>query len=442
MLLRTVLVTGSLTCVLSTGPALAESSPVSALTIATVGNRDMVRMQQLSEGFTAANPDIELQWVALDENTLRQHVTTDIATAGGRFDIVTIGTYEAAIWAERGWLLPLDDLPASYQVDDLLPTVREALSFQGQLYAAPFYAESAFTLYREDLFAEAGLSMVESPSWEFIARAAAALHDPDEHYGICLRGKPGWGENMALLTAMANAYGGRWFDMQWVPQLATAAWRDALDQYLSLLWEYGPPNPEQLGFNDNLALFQQGKCAIWVDATVAASAVTNPRESMVADRVGFALAPQQGMGKRANWLWAWALAIPSSSTSSDAAKRFIAWATSADFQRQVADDEGWAQVPPGTRRSLYANPHYQAAAPYSDMVLESLTAADPGNPTVEPVPYRGIQYVAIAAFPGIATAVGNRFAKALAGEITVDEALENAQWVTQKVAEQARFADQ
>ena len=75
----------------------------------------------------------------------------------------------------------------------------------------------------------------------------------------------------------------------------------------------GPPGASSNGFNENLALFNAGKCGMWIDATVAASFVTNPKESKVADKVGFALAPDNGLGKRGNWLWAWSLAIPAGS---------------------------------------------------------------------------------------------------------------------------------
>ena len=115
-----VLVKGLLGAVALAGfalPAYADTT----LTIATVNNGDMIRMQKLTDDFTKANPDIKLNWVTLEENVLRQKVTTDIATKGGQFDILTIGTYEVPIWAKKGWLVPLDKLSADYDVDDLLP---------------------------------------------------------------------------------------------------------------------------------------------------------------------------------------------------------------------------------------------------------------------------------------------------------------------------------
>jgi sorbitol/mannitol transport system substrate-binding protein len=422
---------------------LVASSPSSAqttLTIATVSNPDMERMQGLSDAFMSEHPDIDLEWVVLDENTLRQRVTTDIATGAGRFDVVTIGTYEVPIWAERGWLVPLAEMPDGYDVEDILPPIREALSVDGTLYAAPFYGESAFTMYRTDLFEEAGLEMPEAPTWDFIRTAASTISEQnDDVYGICLRAKPGWGENIALITTMANSYGARWFDMDWRPQFDSEAWASAVNDYVSLLTEFGPPDASANGYTETLELFQKGECAIWIDATVAASALTDPEVSTVADRVGFALAPDRGLGKRSNWLWAWALAISAGSEQQEAAKRFVAWATSKDYLELVAREDGWANVPPGTRKSLYENPEYLKAAPFAKMVLASIEAADPEGPTTEEVPYTGIQYVAIPEFPGMATAVGSRIAEAVAGNIPTQEALDNAQWVTEKVIERARF---
>ncbi len=398
------------------------------LTIATVNNGDMVRMQELTDDFTAKNPDIQLQWVTLEENILRERVTTDIATKGGQFDVMTIGTYEVPIWAKNSWLLPLDNLGDAYDVDDLLPAIRGGLSADGKLFAAPFYGESSFIMYRKDLMEKAGLTMPDAPTWEFVADAARKMTDrAADINGICLRGKAGWGENMAFLTAMSNSFGARWFDEAWKPQFDQPEWKSTLQFYVDLMKDAGPVGASSNGFNENLTLFQQGKCGMWIDATVAASFVTDASASSVADKVGFALAPDMGLGKRGNWLWAWSLAIPAGSQKADAAQKFISWATSKDYLALVAAKVGWANVPPGTRTSLYANADYQAAAPFAKMTLDSINAADPTHPTVKPVPYTGVQFVAIPEFAGMATTVGQLFSAALAGSTSVDDALAQAQ---------------
>ena len=409
------------------------------ITIATVNNGDMVRMQGLTDEFQAAHPDITLNWVVMNENELRQKVTTDIATKGGKYDVLTIGTYEAPIWAKQGWLKELT-FDANYDVDDLLPAIRAGLTYEDKLYAAPFYGESSMVMYRTDLMQKAGLTMPDAPTWAFIADAARKMTDRAAGVnGICLRGKAGWGENMAFITAMSNSFGARWFDENWHPQFDQPEWKATLQFYVDLMKDAGPAGAENNGFNENLALFNDGKCGMWIDATVAASFVTNPASSTVADKVGFALAPDNGLGKRSNWLWAWNLAVPASSQNADAAQTFIAWATSKEYTALVASNEGWANVPPGTRGSLYQNEEYLKAAPFAKMTLDSINTADPKNPTVKPVPYTGVQFVAIPEFQGLATTIGQQFSSALAGKVAVDAALASAQSNATREMTRARY---
>jgi sorbitol/mannitol transport system substrate-binding protein len=418
--------------------AAVASAQDTTITIATVNNGDMIRMQGYTDRFTAET-GINVEWVTLEENVLRQRVTTDITTSGGQFDIMTIGMYETPIWGANGWLVPLDDLSEEYDVDDILPAMRDGLSHDGTLYAAPFYGESSMVMYRTDLMEAAGMEMPEAPTWEEIRAAAEAMHDAsNDVYGICLRGKPGWGEGGAFITVTGNSFGARWFDEDWNAQFDQPEWEEALTFFVDLMNSYGPPGYATNGFNENLSLFQQGRCGMWIDATVAASFVTNPNESTVADSVGFALAPDTGLGKRSNWLWAWALAIPAGTQQADAALQFIEWATSKDYIELVAENEGWANVPPGARTSLYETPEYQEV-PFARMTLDSINAADPTNPTVDPVPYVGIQFVAIPEFAGIATEVSQEFSAAYAGQQTVQEALAKAQALTNDAMEAAGY---
>src|SRR6056297_3320890 len=419
--------------------AAAATAQDTTITVATVNNGDMIRMQGYSDEFTEET-GIGVEWVTLEENVLRQRVTTDITTNGGQFDIMTIGMYETPIWGANGWLVPLDDLSEEYDVDDILPAMRGGLSNDGTLYAAPFYGESSMVMYRTDLMEEAGLEMPEAPSWQFIREAAAAMDDPENDInGICLRGKAGWGEGGAFITVTGNSFGARWFDENWNAQFDQPEWNEALTFFVNLMNDYGPEGYATNGFNENLSLFQQGKCGMWIDATVAASFVTNPTDSTVADSVGFALAPNaEGVEKRSNWLWAWALAIPAGTQKEDAAKQFIEWATSKEYIELVAENEGWANVPPGARTSLYENPNY-ADIPFAQMTLESINSADPLNPTVDPVPYQGVQFVAIPEFAGIATQVGQEFSAALAGQQSAEDALAKAQVLTTEEMEAAGY---
>ena len=405
--------------------ALAQGP--TTLTIATVNNPDMVTMQKLTPEFEKLNPGIKLNWVVLPENELRQKVTTDIATKAGSFDVLTIGTYETPIWGKQGWLTEMSDLPASYDLADILKPVRAGLSAGGKLYALPFYAESSMLMYRKDLFAAAKINISQTPTWTQIAAAAKKLHNPSKGiYGICLRGLPGWGENMAFLTTLINTNGGRWFDEKWQPQLTSPEWKKAIAFYVDLVTNYGPPGVTGNGFTENLTLTSEGKCSMWIDATVAAGFLANPKTSKVADKMAWAKSPTAVTKNGANWLWSWALGIPSSSTKVDAAKTFVTWATSKEYIQLVAKTNGWVSVPPGTRYSTYANVNYQKAASFAKTTLDSINSADPTKATLKPVPYTGVQFVGIPEFAGIGTQVGQYVAGIVAKKTTLEEGLKQA----------------
>jgi sorbitol/mannitol transport system substrate-binding protein len=420
---------------LMSGTCLAHATTI---TIATVNNSQMVVMQKLSSVWEKKTGN-NINWVVLEENVLRQRVTTDIATHGGQFDIITIGSYETPIWGKQGWLTPLDGI-AGYDYNDVFASVRSALSNGGKLYALPFYAESSFTYYRKDLFSAAGLTMPSNPTWQQVDGYAAKLTDKSkQQYGICLRGKPGWGENMAFFDTLLNTYGGEWFNMSWQAQLETQPWHDALTFYVHLLRDYGPPGASSNGFNENQALFATGHCAMWIDATSGAGLIYDKSSSQVYDKTAFTAAPVDVTPRGSHWFWSWALGIPSTSKQVATAKDFISWATSKDYIDLVGRQEGWTTLPPGTRLSTYSNPDYIAAAPFAGAVKTAILTADLDHPTLNPVPYTGIQYVSIPEFESIGTTVGQLVAAALTGQSSIDATLKQAQASVSSTMQQAGY---
>ncbi|MCW1300759.1 MAG: sugar ABC transporter substrate-binding protein [Candidatus Parvarchaeota archaeon] len=423
---------------------ISSIAAVTTITIATVANPDMVIMQALSPYFEALHPNIKLNWVILPENELRQKVTTDIAVHGGAYNVVTIGDYEVPLWAKNGWLVPFTSLPATYDEGDLISSIKDSLSYKGTLYALPFYGESSMIYYRKDLFAKAGLVMPEHPTWNQIETFAKILNDPSHGvYGIVLRGEPGWGENMAPIDTVINAFGGEWFNMQWQPQLTSPAFEKAVNFYVNLDRKYGPPGVTSMGFTECETFFAGGHAAMWYDATVAAGYLSDPKTSSVASDVGFAFAPSD-VKKNTGWLWSWALAIPSSipasSEKSEAARTFILWATSKQYIKLVAEKYGWLLVPPGTRYSTYENPNYlKVASAFALITEESIDNADILHPTVNPVPYIGIQYVDIPEFEAIGTQVGQYIAAALAGTQSVETALQQSQDYVLNIMKEAGY---
>jgi sorbitol/mannitol transport system substrate-binding protein len=395
------------------------------LTVASVQNDAMTDLKSLVPEFQKVHPNIKVNIVTLPEDQVRTQVTQDVSTKSGKYDLFTIGQYEAELWAKKGWIENLSPFIAkdpSYAPDDLIPGIKTALSYKGNLYAVPFYGESSMLMYRKDMLSAKGVTMPDHPTWDQVAAAAQKVNSSSVS-GICLRGLPGWGEQLGPLDTVVNTYGGRWFDMQWNAQLNTQAWKDAVTFYVNLLKTAGEPGAANAGFTECLNAYNSGKVAMWYDATVGASFFTGD----AAKNSGYAYAPIK-VKDWSGWLWAWSLGMPSTSTKKDAAWTFMSWATSKEYIKLVGTKLGWARVPPGTRTSTYALAEYQqAAGGFAQITLESIAHADVTHATVDPVPYVGIQYVLIDEFQQLGDQVSQEIAKAIVGTQTVDQALQKAQ---------------
>lgn len=409
------------------------------LVIAIVANPQMEDAISLSKEFEKDNPDINLKFVSLPENEARAKITASVATGGGEFDAVMISNYETPQWAKNGWLVnlqPYIDKTAGYDDDDFIPSIHEALSYKGDMYSVPFYGESSFLVYRKDLFAKAGLTMPAKPTWQQVESLAKKLNDPEHGMtGICLRGLPGWGENLAPMDTVVNTFGGRWFDEDWNARLESPAFRKATKFYVNLVRKYGISGAAAAGYGECITRYSQGQAAMWYDATAMVSTVESPTESKVVGKNGYAPAPVVKT-PASGWLYTWSLGIPKSSDKPDAAWRFLSWVTSKDYIKLVGDKIGWEAVPPGSRQSTYRIPEYaKVARAYAQPTLDALSNASQDKTMTRKVPYPGIQFVGIPEFQDLGTRVGQQISAAIAGQISVDQALEQSQRYAESVAE-------
>jgi sorbitol/mannitol transport system substrate-binding protein len=400
------------------------------VTIAMVSNSQMTDARKLSGEFEAKNPGTKLRFIVLSENQSRAKITASTAMGGGEFDVVMISNFETPQWARDGWLVNLSDYARKtpgYDENDFIPSLRESLSYNGNMYSVPFYGESSFLMYRKDLFEQAGITMSARPTWQEVADAAARLDTPDRP-GICLRGKPGWGEVLAPVDTVINTFGGRWFDERWNAQLTSPEVKNAVTFYVDLVRKHGEPGAATSGFQECANQMGQGRVAMWYDATSAVSVLEDPKEfPAVAGKIGYAPAPM-AVKDNSGWLYTWALGIPKGAKNPDGAWKFISWMTGRQYIRTVGEKLGWERVPPGSRLSTYEIPEYkQASAAYGPLTLQSIENATPNKPTVQPVPYTGVQFIAIPEFQDLGTRVSQQISAAIAGQKSVDDALAQSQ---------------
>jgi sorbitol/mannitol transport system substrate-binding protein len=402
------------------------------VTVAVVSNPLITgQMIPLTQSvFEKEYPGIKVKFATYTEGDLRAAIEKDVSTHSNAFNVIMIGPYETPLFAKDNWL---DNLSTQfiasdpgYDSADLLPSIAKALSYNGDLYAVPFYGESSMLYYRKDMFQAAGLTMPQHPTWNQVAAFAAKLNQPGKVAGICLRGLAGWGDNMAALDTVVNTFGGEWFNQSWQPQLTSPAFEAATNFYVNLIRKDGESGASADSFNQLLTLYGQSKCAMWYDATVAATSIATTYPSVFAN-TGYAFAPVDKTTS-SGWLWSWALGIPQGVSNQGAAWKFVSWATSKQYDALVASKYGWAAVPPGTRTSLYNNPSYLSAAKaFAPITIASIDGTNPDHPTVNPVPYIGVQYVDIPQFESLGLLVGQQIAGAIAGTESVSQALSTSQ---------------
>ncbi|ASU84307.1 sugar ABC transporter substrate-binding protein [Nocardiopsis gilva YIM 90087] len=419
--------------------AMAAGDGDDTIVIAIVANPQMQDAISLQSRFEAEHPGINVNFVSLPENEARAKITTSIAAGGGEFDAVMISNYETAQWAEFGWLenlQPYMDRTEGYDSDDFIPSIREDLSHQGDMYSVPFYGETSFVAYRKDLFDKAGVEMPDNPTWPEIAKLAATVDGTKPGVsGICMRGLAGWGEVLAPFNSLLHTYGGRWYDEDWNAQLDSPEFREAAEFYVDLAREHGQPGASNSGFGDCLNRYSQGRAAMFIDSTSMVSTVEDEDSSTIVGKSGYVPAPVMRTDQ-GGWLYTWSLGIPATSQHKEEAWKFLSWMTDKDYIKLVGEEYGWQRVPPGNRLSTFDIPEYQeVAGAYAEPMLNGIQSADPANPTTEPVPYTGIGFLAIPEFQDLGTRVSQQLSAAIAGRISVDEALEQSQRYAQAVGD-------
>jgi sorbitol/mannitol transport system substrate-binding protein len=408
-----------------------------AVNVLMVNNPQMVDLEKLTAQYFTKSTGIKVNFTVLPENDVRDKITQDFSSQSGQYDVATISNYETPIYVKNGWLASLSSYASadsSFDQGDILPSIQKSLTVNGQVYAEPFYGESSFLMYRKDVFAAKHLTMPAHPTWEQVAALAAQADGAQPGMkGICLRGQPGWGELIAPLTTVVNTMGGTWFTSDWKAQLTSPAFEKATRFYVDLVRAHGEPGAPQAGFTECLNDMEQGKTAMWYDATSAAGSLEGTG-SPVAGKIGYVPAPVD-QTKSSGWLYTWAWGLQKASTHKDDAWKFISWASSKSYEDLVGKALGWSRVPAGKRTSTYANPSYLASASaFAQPTLTAQQSADPDNPGVQPRPAPGIQFVGIPEFEDLGTQVSQQISSAIAGQTSVDQALATSQGLAAKVA--------
>lgn len=319
------------------------------------------------------------------EDQFRQKSLVELTTGAGTLDVfMSQPPQEGLKYARAGWyedLKPYTTNPAlvdpKYNFADFLPGTINFSTVEGKLVVLPIQMEVEMLFYRKDLFQAAGLSVPKT--LDELEAAAKKLNDPAKGvYGIATRGK-----KAAAVTMFSNYlynFGGDWLDKDRKPTINTPEAVNALTYYGNLLKNYGPPGSVNNHWNEVVALFQQGKVAMFTDASVFYANVEDKEKSTVAGKVGYAPFPA---GPKGNYYWlsGWGLAMAKSSKVKEASWYFIQWATSPEIALKTQSVGKVA----GARKSVWDSAEGKAAFPadwIAAYVLSNEKATKPDRPPV------------------------------------------------------------
>lgn len=417
------------------------SSDPNAVNVLMVNNPQMVDLQQLTADNFTKQTGIKVNFTALPENDVRDKISQEFSSQAGQYDVASLSNFEIPIYAKAGWVAPLDEYiakDAAFDQNDILKPMTTSLSADGKVYGEPFYGESSFLMYRKDVMDAKGITVPPNPTWQQVADIAAKADGAQPNMkGICLRGQPGWGQIFAPLTTVVNTFGGTWFTKDWQAQVNAPAFKQAVQFYVDLVRNHGEKGAPQAGFTECLNNLMTGKVAMWYDATSAAGSL-EATDSPNKGKFGYAAAPVEKT-KSSGWLYTWAWAIQQASPRKDAAWKFMSWASSKQYEELVGQKLGWTRVPAGKRASTYENPEYlKVASAFATPTKNAIASADPENPGVQPRPAMGVQFVDIPEFPDLGTQVSQYVSSAIAGQMSVDDALNQGQQLADDVAETYR----
>ncbi|HEX9999139.1 MAG TPA: sugar ABC transporter substrate-binding protein [Actinoplanes sp.] len=410
-----------------------------SINVLMVNNPQMIDLQRLTADNFTRQTGINVNFTVLPENDVRDKISQEFSSQAGQYDVASLSNFEIPIYAKSKWIAPLDGYTAAdtqFNQADILPPMTQSLTADdGKLYGEPFYGESSFLMYRKDVVAAAGLTMPATPTWQQVADIAAKVDNQQPGMrGICLRGQPGWGQIFAPLTTVVNTFGGTWFDADWTPRVDAPEFEQAVRFYVDLVRAHGENGAPQAGFTECLNNLIQGNVAMWYDATSAAGSL-EAADSPVKGKIGYVAAPVVKT-KSSGWLYAWSWSIQQASEKKDNAWKFISWASSKQYEELVGAEMGWSSVPAGKRASTYQNADYlKEAAAFAEPTEAAISSADPRNAGVQPRPAIGIQFIDIPEFTDLGTQASQYVSSAIAGQMSVDEALKRGQRLAEDVAE-------
>ncbi|NRB32851.1 MAG: extracellular solute-binding protein [Rhizobiaceae bacterium] len=378
---------------------------------------------------------IEVEVDQLPYLKMRERQTLELARDEGEYDLIAYVVFSKAdyVYADqlenlaRYYMNPKLADP-SYDADDLIDGYVYNIGFAGgnkgylegktgSLFGIPYGSETSILGYRKDIFEKHGLKVPETYDELLDVTCKIPQLEPGMG-GLSSRAASGHHASHAFLLHLAPL-GGRVFDDAWNPIVNNEAGLKAANA-LKTIVDCGPEGAASFGFGEALGSFLNGDTAMFLDTTVVAGQINDPKKSKVVGKVGWALHP---MGtRRGSQTGGFGIGIPKNAENKEAAFLLMQWLTSKKGDKLVALAGGNP-----SRFSTHADADVNAKFPHMATFGEALKHADPDWRPIIPV------------WGKINADLGTTLSKVLTEGLDPKEALDGVADRTKAVMEEAGY---
>jgi multiple sugar transport system substrate-binding protein len=276
-----------------------------------------------------------------------------VRTGQSPYDLVMLDTQWTIEFYEGGFVAPLKDIDASFD----LP--KEVLSYgdsgywnaqkrwrtadRGNLMAYTVLGNVQLLYYRADVLKQANLAPPKT--WSDVLAMCTKLNDPPKTYGFVVRGEKGNGiryDWQSVMLAEGASVAKDPAAGDFTVTINSAQAKAALDLYIDLLKRCGPPNYGSLGQGDVIQLLATGKAPMGDVVTAAFASFEDPSKSAVVGKLETVPLPRGRDGASGAVIGNWNAVIPKDAPDAQkkAALAFSRWFVTYDAQRAFAQAGG------------------------------------------------------------------------------------------------------
>jgi multiple sugar transport system substrate-binding protein len=345
-------------------------------------NPDNGGQEKLAEECTEAADGayrIEISVLPRDADSQREQLVRRLAANDSSIDLMSLDPVFVPEFAEADFLRPFTDDEAAALTDDVLDGAVTTSTWNDELVAAPFWANTQLLWYRKSVAEQAGLDPAGEPvTWDQIIDAAEQTGTTVDVTGARYEGYMVW------INSLVASAGGEVLEdpaagKDATPTLDTDAGRRAAEIIRKVARNVAAPGLSTAIEEDARAAFQSdtgGFMVNWpyVYGAVLAGVEDGSVDQSVADDIGWARVPRVDEGtESAPPLGGINIGIGAFSDHPDEAVDAVNCITSEESQTAYMLGEG----NPAAKAAVFDDPEIVETFPMADLIRTSIDEATP-----------------------------------------------------------------